>query len=239
MPAWNLPEHNSLKIERREPDAAEAKLANLMWAGSGSQPLVEMSGRFSARPLDAKRWKSPPHDALANLGYGSDPRGDGVASDEEIIWFTRRYGLLTWETDLNAGNKEETFRYDLASWRAKQRDLRDAWRKQDASLYTNPPWFAASIGKATGFNPSIVLEAEYNPPELRPTHCDTYIKLLLQRDISEGYAKICQRPDCPHPYFIATKKDAKYCSHPCAVAVNVKNFRQRQKQRKKNKRRKR
>lgn len=231
VPAWNLPEHKSLKIERREPDATEAKLANLMWEGSGSQPMVDLKGRVSTQPIDAKHWPDPPHEFLANLGYDSDPRGDGVASDEDIIRFTRFYGLITSKT---TGLNEDTFVCSLASWRAKQRDLREAWRKQDASLYSNPPWFAASIGKATGFNPSSVLEAEYNPPELRPTHCDAYIRILLQRDIAEGRAKVCLRPDCPHPYFVATKKDAKYCSHkPCANVVMQRNLRGRQKQAKK------
>lgn len=41
-------------------------------------------------------------------------------------------------------------------------------------------------------------------------------------------AKICANPDCPHPYFLQKRKGQIYCSHPCAVLINVRRFRERE-----------
>jgi hypothetical protein len=56
----------------------------------------------------------------------------------------------------------------------------------------------------------------------------TLIRLLFLRDWLDGRAKVCDSPDCPAPYFLASRKGQKFCSQRCAVLVNVRRFRERQ-----------
>lgn len=39
--------------------------------------------------------------------------------------------------------------------------------------------------------------------------------------------RMCENPDCPTPYFLEARKGQKYCSHKCAVLINVRRFRAR------------
>ncbi len=167
---------------------------------------------------DASRWKNPPHVALANLGY--DPaKDDSVASDEEVLWFMRRYGSLGLSSDDVIVKENEPFELGLLIFRNYQRQLREAWRTRRVQGFLDPSNLKAGLGFE--FMPAD-WALRGKRMELRVASCDWYMGILLARDLASGCAKICQNPACHSPYFVAERNDAIYCSHPCAVAVNNK-----------------
>lgn len=203
-PGWTLPHVRTLKVN-------DGKLA----------------GGASPRPVDPRRWPDPPHVALANLGYQASRQFE-VASDTEVRLFTERYGPLGTTTD-DMAEPEEPFYIELGTFRYYQKALREAWEKRDARPFIDPENLKAGLG--FDWLP-VDWKVRGGRLEIRPASCRAYIGILLARDIATGCAKVCQNRDCPAPYFVAERRDAKYCSHRCAVAVNVKKFRQRQKRRK-------
>ncbi len=65
---------------------------------------------------------------------------------------------------------------------------------------------------------------------MRVTDWREYVLILLTRDIAEGRARICANPKCMAPYFVKGRKDARHCSRPCVVLVNVHKSRAKQKE---------
>lgn len=52
-----------------------------------------------------------------------------------------------------------------------------------------------------------------------------YMRYLLLTDYAEQRLGVCDRADCPTPYFVQQRKGQRYCSHDCAVLENVRRFR--------------
>jgi hypothetical protein len=206
LPGWKLPHAKSLKVEDKE-----------------------LKGGTSRRPVDTGQWPDPPHVYFANLGYDSARRG-GVASEQEIVKFTTRYGPLGVEQGKDAATQpEEPFWLTLDTFRFFQAQLREAWTKRKVDLFTDPQNLGAGLGYELL---PVNWKVKNDHLEMRPASCYAYMGILLARDLAEGRAKVCQNPYCSAPYFVAKRRDAKFCSHPCAVAVNVKKFRQRQRRKK-------
>ena len=224
-PGWQLPQTKTLTIENDD-----------------------LKGMNSSQPVDPTKWKDPPHVALANLGYDPARRG-GLASDDQIKMFTSRYGPLSViqgpgaaveqpkPSDLLEAAKrvlapaqaEEPFWMPLVNFRLSQSQLRAAWKEKNASLFTDPENSRKSLGYDLV---PIDWRVRGNQMELCPASCDNYMGILLTRDLGEKRARVCQNPDCPTPYFVAGRRDAKFCSHRCAVAIGVNNFRRRQRRKK-------
>jgi hypothetical protein len=171
---------------------------------------------------------------MANLGYSSDRRG-GVASEEDIKFFLRQYSAPGYPTEdsgdmeggADAAEANSPFSMTASFFIERQRNLRLAWEKKDASLYTSPP---GSPEKGMGYkNVPLTYGFRDGVLEIRVADCYALMDLLLTRDVAEGRTRICRRPNCPHPYFIAQRRDAKYCSHLCASDVSQKIFRRKQK----------
>jgi hypothetical protein len=61
-----------------------------------------------------------------------------------------------------------------------------------------------------------------------------FIRLAFQRDCLEGKTRVCGNPDCPSPYFITVQKargkPRQYCCKRCLTLVNVRRFREREKE---------
>lgn len=224
-PGWRLPQIKTLKIEDGH-----------------------LKGVNSSLPVDPTKWKDLPHVVFANLGYDPARRG-GPASDDQIKMFTSRYGPLNViqgpgaaaeqpkpSDRLEAAKRvlaptqaDEPFWLSLDSFRLSQSQLRDAWKEKNASLFTDPN----NISKSLGYDlVPVDWQVTGNQLELCPASCDDYMGILLTRDLAEKRTRVCQNPDCPTPYFVAGRRDAKFCSHRCAVAIGVNNFRKRQRRKK-------
>jgi hypothetical protein len=224
-PGWRLPQPKTLRIENGD-----------------------LKGVNSFLPVDPAKWKDPPHVAFANLGYDPERRG-GLASDDQIKMFTLRYGPLSviqgpgaaaeqpkpsnWQEALKRvlapTPVEEPFWMSLANFRLSQAKLRAAWKEKNASLFTDPDDSSKSLGYDLL---PVDWQAAGNQIELCPASCEDYMGILLTRDLAEKRTRVCQNPDCPTPYFVAGRRDAKFCSHRCAVAIGVNNFRKRQRRKK-------
>jgi hypothetical protein len=197
-PGWTLAHANSLKVR-------DGKL----------------QGGASGRPADVRHWPDPPHVALANLGFDRKSPKRGFASEAEIAAFTKTYGPLG-TSDEAMAEPEEPFHITVESFRFHQRMLREAWEKRDPAPFTDPAGFGGPDWLPVDW------KVERGRLEIRPANVYAYAGILLTRDLAERSAKVCGNPNCDSPYFVAKRRDAKYCSHPCAVAVNVRKFRQRE-----------
>jgi hypothetical protein len=220
LPGWKLPQAKSLKIDGGD-----------------------LTGVASSRLADVMEWKSEPHVFLANLGYDAERRG-GQASNEQVEMFTARYGPLdivqgsgaatqklgamdaleAAKKILASSQPEECFWLSLSEFRRQQSQLRDAWQRKDANLFTDP----TGAVKVFGYDlRPINWHVRDNLLEMVTASCRDYVGVLLARDIADNRARICQRPRCPAPYFVANRIDQKFCSHKCASDVSQNNFRKR------------
>jgi len=212
-PGWILPYAPSIKVE-----------GDIMRGGS------------NRRPVNKNEWPDPPHVAIANLGYVTG-QVNRFASESEMRGFILRYGI---PEDLNsypsATNDVMPFEMRVSIFRWHQQQIRLAWEKRDVRLFTDPGNFTEFLGFEYL---AVNWVAHRDGLILQPADCFTFAGLLLARDLAEERALICKNPNCPAPYFVANRLGAKYCSHRCAVSVNVRNFRNRSRRRGKVRRRKR
>ncbi|HTB93154.1 MAG TPA: hypothetical protein VK728_10010 [Candidatus Sulfotelmatobacter sp.] len=189
----------------------------------------EIASTLGSRLADAGAWKDPPHVALANLGYDPAKRG-GFASEKAIVSFLKQYGPLGARPE-EVGEPGEPFWLRLASFHEMQERLREAWKKRDHRFFVDP----SRLKGGTGYEHLLRVNWEMKGGMLvmRLATWYDYVAILLTRDIVERRARICGNPNCVTPYFVAERRDAKYCSHPCAVAVSVRRFRERKRRKKK------
>lgn len=191
-----------------------------------------LSGRVAPSRVDPARWRDPPHVYLANLGLNSTIDSEGA------LLFTKHYGLLTNDEDLTLKNdwlnmEGGNFGCDLAMFthvlRIHQLTLRAAWRgdeHQVAAMRGHPP--IESFPRNTRGNLPIEIHSQGNKIEAVTPDLWTFICVLFTRDHAEKRLKVCKNPACPAPYFVATRHRQTFCSHKCAVLINVHRFRQRQ-----------
>ena len=177
------------------------------------------------RLANPSAWQSPPHVALANLGYISDKRS-GVASNDQIVRFVRKYGPLGVESS-EMGDPGSPFWLELETFRETQERLREAWIKRDHRLFID----AQNVKSALGFEHLLHInwDVRRGALEMRLASCYDFIAILLTRDLAEKHAKVCRNPSCPAPYFVAKRTDPIFCTRQCASATSVRNFRQRHK----------
>ncbi|MFZ0981225.1 MAG: hypothetical protein WAN23_17620, partial [Candidatus Acidiferrales bacterium] len=183
----------------------------------------QVKGWTGDRTAKASRWSDPPHVEFANLGYTET---GGVAPPEKIRQFLKSYGGGFGLDDVTT-ESGEPLHIVVSQFQSDQWRIREAWRRRDHSLYTE-----LGGGDSMGYDVMpVAWDARRGRLSFRPVGIKLFMKILLARDISNGTARICANPGCPTPFFVAKRRDAKFCSHQCAVSVNVKNFRQRQKKR--------
>jgi hypothetical protein len=176
-----------------------------------------------------KDWKKvPPTVALANLG----------TSPQAVASFVRKYGTLT-ITDYTAmivtdsGNKQsdgELLEAEAGAnayvnsgvVNAAQNILCLAWRGDRVAL--------GKIEEGASQTSLRVIPSLVRDPEmvLEATDLWQFICCTFAIDYIEGRTSVCANADCSTPYYVKKRKDQQYCSHRCAVAVNVQRFRDRQ-----------
>lgn len=202
VPGWTLPHETSLKVEsitvRPHPSV-----------GSLEVKKRQIQGGLSSRLMDTSRLIDPPHVVLANLGLDQP---EGVASDEQVLRFTARYGLPGVGGDALLDEPEIPFWLDVAVFHDHQKCVREAWRKQDHRLFTVLKGFE----NVPHDNLTVTWEVKRGALEMRFASWHQYAGILLARDIAAGLAKICKNKECPAPYFISERHDQRYCSAECS-----------------------
>jgi hypothetical protein len=187
----------------------------------------DVRGILGDQPIDILRWKDPPHLFLANLPVNDDLGGSvrfpDTAIREEgrkaIASFIRQYGPLYMRGYLG----ENRFHERVSHFTQFQRLLREAWQGNDAAVRN----LEARI-EVRGSRAKCWLSIKEKRVEVHVTDLERFICILFVRDYAIGTAKICANLDCPAPYFLQQRKGQQFCTHKCAVLINVRRFRERE-----------
>ena len=182
-------------------------------------------GTLGHEKANATRWKEPPHERLANLPT-YDTRGaqlvrttkpavSGLGESKAIEAFVRRHGIL-----FGRVNETGHFYEDAVRFANAQELLRRAWSGDGAAIRE----IEEQVEDALEAHPSV----RAGGIEVATENLWSFICVLFLRDQAARKTKLCQNPDCSNPYFLQQRKGQKYCSHKCAVLMNVRRFRERQ-----------
>jgi hypothetical protein len=164
-----------------------------------------------ASDLSERLGKEPIHRRVANLVVGPDT----------LLHFTKRHGLFG--GDVNHSSR--SFRLSGAQFRAMQEILQKAWMGDEKALKTIE----------TNVEARLMLRSERI--EIITEDLWSFACVLFLRDFSAGKTGVCANPDCPTRFFLLRRKRQKFCEHKCAVLMNVRRFRDRQRKLQKNNRR--
>jgi hypothetical protein len=175
---------------------------------------------FGTKLPDAASWKEPSHLVLANLGYKPALR-TGFASESEMLRFVKEYGPPG-VSPADTGEPGDEFEISIHLFHWTQTQLREAWQKRDHRLFVDPEKFKSATGYEHMFR--VNWDVRRGMLEMRLASWYDYVAILLTRDIAEKRARVCLNPECPAPYFIAGRRDAKFCSHGCASSISHKNY---------------
>ena len=176
--------------------------------GIGSFPIAEVPGFVTLgdiKPFPLSGWKEPPHVALANL------RAD-LTDSGPVRKFTKEYGYL-------AGIESAgSWRVDLVGLVDFQNQVRDAWRGNA---------YALQLGLRGASDVFFSVGPKQN--ELSIGSLRTLIEVVTLQDCAGERLGLCANTDCPAPFFLKVRKGQNFCSHRCAVLINVRRFREREK----------
>jgi hypothetical protein len=179
----------------------------IRYHGPSSESVRTENGRvsFTVGPpfTGTPRWKQPPHDYLAGLNVSEKE------SVHAVLYFTRRFGPMA---DRRIGDQVWI---DIPRFLSLQELLQDAWHGAQDALEEI----------MVGLIAELELEVRPQGLELQLRDLWTLIRLLFLRDYARGKAKVCANPDCSTPCFVQARRGQKYCSHNCAVLINVRRFR--------------
>jgi len=171
-------------------------------------------GELGPEVADVRRWKDPPHEALANVRRAGEWN---LCDPKAIEVFVKRYGLLDARLD-NWSSSSSKFDEESVSFSRFQETLCKAWRQDRDALRDITVQVADALDAHNLMNAGSI--------ELTTENLWSFICALFLRDFQLGKARVCASPDCIHPYFVQDRKGQKYCSHVCAVRENVRRFRQ-------------
>jgi hypothetical protein len=163
------------------------------------------------------QWKRPPHEFLAHQEL---EQWDA----DRVLAFTRRFGPLA-PIKRRIGHHDsapgDEVRIDVPRFDGMRQLLCEAWRGDKAAIEEISSGLSAD------------LEVEFSAGgELRLVVRDLWslVRLLFLRDYAAGKTKVCASSDCTCPYFLQVRRGQQFCSHKCAVLINVQRFRERERQ---------
>jgi hypothetical protein len=147
---------------------------------------------------------------------------------EDILRFTKRYGVLhrsdkTWtEISPDEEQEDDLFCVHCSNWLQSQERFREEWARKKKSNDETATAFEEQInpthragravkafvrpGKGGG------LQLELQPDDLLGA---LWLALLGASD----KARKCQNPTCLAPYFLASRRDQKFCNEKCSRLV--------------------
>jgi hypothetical protein len=152
-------------------------------------------------PFDLSRRREPVHVTLANLALNLD----------SLYFFTKMWGFL--DADVEHSGRLLT---RLQHVRPFQTLLQRAWKGSPDALREMKKGLKARV--------------DVGPKGISVAIVDLWnlVRLLFLRDHGAGTTKVCANQDCLSPYFVQQRRGQKYCTHKCAVLMNVRRFRERE-----------
>jgi hypothetical protein len=174
---------------------------------------LEATLRYGSKP-----WPELPHVYLANMDVPADLRA-----------FTKIYGLICRNADL-APDGQADFVRDAQSL------LRKAWANDRSALRrlaegeperpTSQKIDSPVVRRVSHTYERFHLKITDAGMEIEADDVWAFTQLAFLRDHNLEKTKICSNPECPTPYFLQSKRGQIFCSHRCAVATNVRRFRE-------------
>jgi hypothetical protein len=192
------------------PDAV-GKTGDAVW-GTGIETTVFGDNILSAdwrsfletateQPFDLSRRKEPAHEALANMTLDVD----------SLYVFTKAWGFL--DADVDKDGRLVTRSEHVGPFRDL---LQRAWKGEAKAIEEMAKNVKARVDVSTkGVDIALV-------------DLWSLVRLLFLRDHKAGDTRVCANPDCSSPYFLQQREGQKYCTHKCAVLMNVRRFRERE-----------
>jgi hypothetical protein len=120
------------------------------------------------------------------------------STPEEVCRFTARFGPL----ELSPGQGEFSFKVD--DWMASQKEFQKLWR------------ILAKGGTPARYWPLPGDAVEFRGKWLY-LRCGTLWTFMTYELLTQpAKVRICERPDCKHPYFVAQHGKEQYCSTDCS-----------------------
>ena len=153
-----------------------------------------------------------------------------VSDSKQILMFTRRYGVLRFRDverlymspdDDSDSELGDAFYIHCDTWREDQQRFRNFWEQgakggQDFANELSKQITARSRG-----GPLVKAKIRWNRRgfqfELRPD--DLWRALCLAFIGFSDRMRKCQNPTCAAPYFLATRRDQKFCNETCSRRV--------------------
>lgn len=152
-------------------------------------------------PFDLSRRRETAHESLANMTLDVDG----------LYVFTKRWGFLAGESEKNGRLLSR-----LRHIGPLQNLLQRAWKGDPEALAKVAQDVKARVDVGTtGVDIAVV-------------DLWNLVRLMFLRDYRASRTKVCGNPDCHSPYFLQERRGQKYCSHKCAVLMNVRRFRERE-----------
>ncbi|SRR6266567_130098 len=199
---------------------------------------THLRGRLGPELANPSQWKEPPHVVLANLPGAPDPTGGMPQGSKEALarfveWasgrgarviqaFIKRYGPLLGNRYEGAAGRSPEFHQEVYAFNRFRETLQGAWAGEAAAIKT--------IRGLRLYRPQpVLLTVDENGLVVQVTTLEHFICLLFLRDYTNGITGVCANPDCPARYFLRERAGQQFCSHKCAVLINVRRFRERQK----------
>ena len=120
------------------------------------------------------------------------------STPEKVCGFTARYGPLA------IPQGQGGFSFTLGDWIASQKDFQKFWQ------------VLANGGMPYRYSPLPGDAVEFRVKWLH-LRCGTLWTFMTYELLSQpAKVRICERPDCKHPYFVAQHGKERYCSIECS-----------------------
>lgn len=194
-----------------------------------------------SHPLDTTRWTIPPHLRLANLPTYAGGNMDMRAANHLKLdpraaeAFVQRYGPVYTSDDVWLDDPKYPagyFKEGIGAIAGAQFLLRAAWAGDSETLSEHfKDGTLSEAFKVVAFDILQNYAARRSSEVLLETEeLWDYMRYLFLVDYAEQRTGVCEREDCPTPYFVRQRKGQRYCSHECAVLENVRRFRSKTKE---------
>ena len=189
-----------------------------------------------SKNVDTTRWTTPPHLFLANLPTYRDgvsdmrPIRDGSLDPKAAETLIRRYGPVYTDDDVWLDDRRFPAGYFKESVKAISGRSISLTGSVVRELEVIAEHFSdgtlSESFKVASFEILQNFAARHSGEVLLETEILwEYIRYLFLTDYAEKRLFVCEREDCPTPYFVQQRKGQRYCSHDCAVLENVRRFR--------------
>jgi hypothetical protein len=148
-----------------------------------------------------------------------------TSDSEGVLRFTKKYGVL------HRGEHEyfeeiddigDRFCVLVARWIGQQKSFRDEWTRKGKADDAAALVYAKHINPTSRSGPAVrtyVVPGKSGAVQLEQHPDDLLRALWLALLGLSGRTRRCENPTCSAPYFIASRRDQRYCNEACSRLV--------------------